>query len=174
MSLILAVVLSKSTFSFTCTKTCHEWFPHCVCASFNHVSVVTYLSQGNKNFVSKNVELCGRSSKTAATLASNLLSSLIVLPIGLISPKSAFASDCVRSIEDGSLNPFTLPFKIFNESKRGNSGCAHMPECVSFLSPTARICSKFQDVRVTYLKSLVCLFRNSNPIAIETAGPVPV
>src|SRR6266542_6259114 len=133
----LSEILSIFPFSVTCAKAWKEWLFHCVCAFFSQSSVVRYFLHGSNNFMSYNVVLCGRSSKTPATLKSSLLSSFTVLLIGFAFPNNALAMEALNKTDEGLLNVLIFPSRIFNENIEGKLDSTHMPLPVIFFSPTA-------------------------------------
>ena len=71
------------------------------------------------NCILFNVEFAGISSKTLVTFILSALLTLIILPMGFLSPKRALAVDWESMMEFFSLSPFSSPLsilkaKIFN------------------------------------------------------------
>src|SRR5205809_534313 len=93
--------------------------------------------------------------------------------MGSSSPKNVFAREALIKIVDGSFKALIFPLSILQENMEGKFDSTHKPVAVIFLSPMASTWPKFHEAMDIFLKSLPYLVRNSGPMGIQTASPVP-
>src|SRR5258708_37955423 len=94
--------------------------------------------------------------------------------MGSASPNNVFAREALIKTVDGSDKTLILPFSVLQENIAGKFDSTHIPVAIIFFSPTVSTWPKFHEAIEIYLKSLPYLVRNSSPIGIQTAWPVPI